>query len=130
MKNHIEEPANINSVSELAARLEAGEVFYDEDGYKYWFDNKNKLCPFRCGDDQLTTWGEFASLKTRREINWWEVEGALPALCVVERNGNKTIALIGRVDRHVEFEDAVHTNIVYAHARPATMEEIKQYIKA
>ena len=135
MKNHIEEPANIKSVSELAARLEAGEVFYDEAGCKYWFDADERN-PFRFTDTSLSgNWSKFASLKTRHECNWWEVEGALPALCVVsDVRKNPAIneypaIVIGSVDDNGRFI-SLSGNIKWAYARTATMEEIKQYIKA
>lgn len=132
-KNYIEEPANIKSVLELAVRLEAGEVFYGESGCKYWFDAS--MCnPFRLEDHGLNrNWDQFASLKTRREINWWEAEGALPALCVV--NDNETnpcaekfpIAIVVAASENY-FIDA--TGKSWTQAVALSISDIDKYIKA
>ena len=137
MKNHIEEPANIKSVSELAARLEAGEVFYDAGGRKYWFD-ANRRNPFRFESIGLDgCWDKIAQLKTRRECSWLEVEGALPVLCVVSDTDCEL--LIESKDCSIEIVTAVDCDLLYKFsnrsygwklARPATIEELKQYIKA
>lgn len=133
MKNYIEEPANLRSFSELAARLEAGEVFYDEDGDKYWFD-ASEANPFRFEDQALNyNWDRFPSLKIRRKINWWEVEGVFPAWCFVSdedveaKDRGGIIVLISNFDNRF-FESS--GGMRWRYARPASMEELKQYIKA
>ena len=133
MKNYIEEPANIKSVSELAARLESGEVFYLGVS-KIWFDS-SRINPFRFDDGELNgCWSRFLELTTRRECNWWEVEGALPALCVVSDSpiegdiADQGIAIVAGVTSRGAFETS--EECWWECARPATMEELKQYIKA
>ena len=120
----------------MATRLENGEVFYGNDGDRFWYD-ASESNPFRIGNTAVYhSWSNFAKFKIRKPLEWWEEEGALPALCVVSdakaTPGLKPhrICIITHVNKTSEFGFLDTNAVSWRYARLATADEIKQYIKA